>query len=127
MKKYSLSEDDFIEEDNLKNALENKVIEEECECVEEIYVEANNDENVIEAEINNKDIIEDVKSELKKFRLAMAKANKVPPYYIFNDATLEEIVDKNPRCLEDLIKIRGFGKVKVERYGENIIEIIEGR
>ncbi|MGL4572043.1 MAG: NERD domain-containing protein [Clostridium sp.] len=127
MKKYSLSEEDFIEGENLKNSLENKVIEEKSECVEDIYVQAINIENDIEDEVNNKDIIEDVKSELKKFRLAMAKANKVPPYYIFNDATLDEIMDKSPRCLEDLMKIRGFGKVKVERYGENIIEIIEGR
>ena len=47
-----------------------------------------------------------------------------PFYYIFNDETLEDILNKMPKTKEELLKVRGFGKVKVNKYGEEIIGVL---
>lgn len=56
----------------------------------------------------------------------MARVEKVSPYFIYNNATLEEIIKLNPKNKKELIKIRGFGPVKVEKYGDSIIDIMNG-
>lgn len=61
--------------------------------------------------------------ELKNIRLKLAKKENLPAYYIFNDETLNDILLKMPKCKEELLKVKGFGKVKVEKYGEYIIDI----
>ena len=125
MKKYSLTEDDFKEDYNNECLIE-KEIEKDIEELKEIDNKITNniiDEKDSNETFNNEDI-ENIRKQLKKFRLEISKINGIPPYYVFNDSTLEEILEKMPKCNEDLIKVRGFGKVKVEKYGENIIEIV---
>lgn len=103
-----------------------KEIEKDIEELKEIDNKITNniiDEKDSNETFNNEDI-ENIRKQLKKFRLEISKINGIPPYYVFNDSTLEEILEKMPKCNEDLIKVRGFGKVKVEKYGENIIEIV---
>ena len=51
---------------------------------------------------------------------------KIKPYYIFNDAQMEDIIAKNPQTKEELLQISGFGNVKVEKYGEEIVGILKG-
>lgn len=36
----------------------------------------------------------------------------------------DNLVSKKPTTKEELIKIQGFGQVKVEKYGEDILEVI---
>lgn len=38
---------------------------------------------------------------------------------------MQDVVDSLPRTKEELQKISGFGKVKVEKYGEEILGILE--
>ena len=63
--------------------------------------------------------------ELKKFRLIKAKEKKIPPYCIFHDKTLYEIIDKKPIILSELKRIYGIGNKTIEQYGEEIIKIIK--
>lgn len=65
-----------------------------------------------------------IKSELKKYRLQKSKELKYKPYFIFNDATLEEILTLMPTSPNDLKKISGFADKKIEMYGTDIIKII---
>lgn len=65
-----------------------------------------------------------IKSELKKYRLQKSKELKYKPYFIFNDATLEEILTLMPSSPNDLKKISGFADKKIEMYGTDIIKII---
>ena len=44
---------------------------------------------------------------------------------IFNDQTLEELINKIPLNLEELKLINGFGDYKINKYGNDIIEIIK--
>lgn len=66
---------------------------------------------------------EELQIELKKFRLETSRAEGVKPYYIFTDAQMQDLIEKYPQNPEELLKVNGFGKVKVEKYGEKIIEI----
>ena len=60
---------------------------------------------------------------LRNWRLATARAHGVPAYVIFHDATLENIATVQPRTLDDLRGIGGVGVRKLERYGEELLEI----
>ncbi len=61
---------------------------------------------------------------LKQWRTTMAKGAKVPAYVIFADATLEAIAAAQPRRRADLLAVNGIGPVKVERYGEVLLQLI---
>lgn len=61
---------------------------------------------------------------LKIWRKERANREAIKPYIIFSDATLIEIVNKLPKNNEELFDIRGVGEKKVERYGEEILKII---
>lgn len=62
--------------------------------------------------------------ELKKFRLDLSRAEGVKPYYIFTDAQMKDLMDKKPETKEQLLQVCGFGKAKVEKYGEQILKIL---
>lgn len=66
---------------------------------------------------------EELQNELKEWRTKKAKANHVPPYVIFNDKTLQELSSKIPTKLEQLPPIQGLGKVKIDRFGRELIDI----
>ena len=80
------------------------------------------EENTFESiAINNDDhLIES----LKKYRMNKAQEKNLPPYYIFNDITLNEIVAYKPTTIEELLSIKGFGPKKCDWYGEDILDII---
>jgi len=64
---------------------------------------------------------------LKTYRLSLAKEQRVPPYVIFHDSTLIEMVDIKPKNLNEMQEISGVGKNKLERYGNAFLEIINNR
>lgn len=68
--------------------------------------------------------VEQVKKALKSYRTAIATRDKIPPYYVFNNEELDRIIEAMPKTKEELIKVRGFGPVKVDKYGEDILKII---
>ena len=63
---------------------------------------------------------------LRAQRLALAKAQGVPPYVIFHDSTLMEMATTRPRSLEDFAGLGGVGQAKLERYGEAFLAVIAG-
>lgn len=68
---------------------------------------------------------EELVKRLKAFRLEQSRKEKIKPYYIFNDAQMEDIIAKNPQTKEELLQVSGFGNVKVEKYGEEIVGILK--
>ncbi|WP_434351274.1 HRDC domain-containing protein [Trichococcus flocculiformis] len=62
---------------------------------------------------------------LKQYRYETSKAEGVKAYYIFNNAQLEALIVAMPRSLDELRKISGFGEVKCEKYGEEILRIVD--
>ena len=61
---------------------------------------------------------------LKTYRTTKASLNNVPAYCIFTNDEMGRIVDVIPKDKQQLISIKGFGEVKFEKYGEDIIDII---
>jgi superfamily II DNA helicase RecQ len=64
-------------------------------------------------------------SVLKAWRLEQARTDKVPAFVVFNDRTLEELSSERPRTVAELLAIGGIGPAKVDRYGDQILAIIE--
>ncbi|MGI8983591.1 MAG: ATP-dependent helicase [Acidimicrobiales bacterium] len=62
---------------------------------------------------------------LKEWRTAIARRDKVPPYVVMNDAHLKGIADRRPTTLGELAACAGIGPLKLERYGEDILGVLE--
>jgi DNA helicase-2/ATP-dependent DNA helicase PcrA len=58
---------------------------------------------------------------LREWRLERAKADEVPAYVVFHNATLAEIAERQPRTLAELARVPGVGPAKLERYGEDVL------
>jgi ATP-dependent DNA helicase UvrD/PcrA len=58
---------------------------------------------------------------LREWRLERAKADEVPAYVVFHNATLAEIAERKPRTLAELASVPGVGPAKLERYGEGVL------
>ena len=63
---------------------------------------------------------------LRTLRTDLARDQGVPPYVIFSDATLLEMVAAAPRTRDEMAGISGVGQHKLERYGDAFIQAIEG-
>ena len=50
----------------------------------------------------------------------------MPPYVIFHDATLRAIAAAAPSTLDGLSQISGVGATKLERYGQQILDVLAG-
>ncbi|MEF2229425.1 MAG: DNA helicase RecQ [Pseudodesulfovibrio sp.] len=59
---------------------------------------------------------------LRERRLAVAAEQGVPPYAIFPDRTLLELVRYRPRDLEEFGCMTGVGQVKLDRFGPLFLE-----
>jgi len=62
---------------------------------------------------------------LKAKRLELAREQGVPPYVIFHDSTLLEILNQKPQTLNEMGRISGIGKAKLEKYGDAFLEVLE--
>jgi len=61
---------------------------------------------------------------LRACRRRLADAQGVPPYVIFHDATLREMVYTAPASREALADVSGVGVAKLERYGDEFLAVI---
>ena len=62
--------------------------------------------------------------ELRECRKYLAEEYNVPPYVIFHDATLKEMIDSLPQSASEFLRIGGGGDSKLEKYGADFLEII---
>jgi DNA helicase-2/ATP-dependent DNA helicase PcrA len=63
---------------------------------------------------------------LRAWRLATATAEKVPAYVVFTDATLQLVAEHLPRTEPELLKISGIGRAKLDKYGDDLLEVLAG-
>lgn len=62
---------------------------------------------------------------LREYRLSVSKLEGVLPYMILSSNTLKEISGRYPLDEEQLKDIGGIGPVKINKYGEDIINIVK--
>lgn len=58
---------------------------------------------------------------LRDWRSQRSKKEGVPPYILFTNQQLADIVKKRPQSLAELTQIDGIGKAKAQKYGEEIL------
>ncbi|MEO6684069.1 MAG: helix-turn-helix domain-containing protein, partial [Ginsengibacter sp.] len=62
---------------------------------------------------------------LKRWRDLIVEENSVPIFMVASHASLKEIAQYLPITKKDLMKINGFGKAKVEKYGDDILDTVQ--
>ena len=68
----------------------------------------------------NKELFE----RLHKLRDTIAKKNNINHYQIFSQKALYKLCESLPTTSKELLSIKGFGKVRVKKYGEAILKVI---
>ena len=68
---------------------------------------------------------EELLAMLRDLRKRVAKEKQIPPYVIFQDASLEAMATVYPITLEELKNIPGVGEGKARRYGTAFCQLIE--
>lgn len=61
---------------------------------------------------------------LRKLRLRLAKEEGMPPYIVFSDKTLVDMVNKCPKTIDEFLDVSGVGQAKAEKYGDEFIGAI---
>jgi ATP-dependent DNA helicase RecQ len=64
---------------------------------------------------------------LRTLRKRLADEAGMPPYIIFNDASLWDMAQRQPTTLEEFSTIVGVGQAKLTRYGGQFVELIQQR
>ena len=62
---------------------------------------------------------------LRAWRAERARTDGVPAFVVAHDATLAAIADARPRSLAALRRVKGMGPQKLERYGAQILAVVE--
>ncbi len=63
---------------------------------------------------------------LKAWRLDYARSQDMPAFIIFSNRTLEDLARKLPRTLTELETIYGLGPQRIETFGKELLEVLEG-
>jgi ATP-dependent DNA helicase RecQ len=61
---------------------------------------------------------------LRETRRVLAAEAGIPAYLVFHDSTLREIASVRPTSLEELARVNGVGRTKLERYGDAMIAAV---
>jgi hypothetical protein len=118
--KYGLTEEDFTGSIDLKVEEVIKVTEVKNEMISDVKSE----KQIENKEHFQEENYDDMYEKLKKYRYEKALEESVKAYCIFTNNTLEELIKVRPKNVEEILKVQGFGKIKADKYGEDIIRII---
>ena len=67
---------------------------------------------------------EELMEALRELRKRFATEQGVPPYVVFHDATLFEMIEMRPTTLADLLDISGIGQSKLQKYGQAFLDLL---
>lgn len=86
--------------------------------------------HILQKETSKAPVVSEEKAEntlferLRQLRLKLAKEEEIPPYLVFNDATLKEMERHRPMTDEEFMQINGVGRQKLQNYGYSFIKEI---
>lgn len=61
---------------------------------------------------------------LRKLRREIADSEGKPPFMIFSDAALHDMIAIMPKTLDEMLNVSGVGQLKLERYGKSFLNIL---
>ncbi|WP_237306867.1 ATP-dependent DNA helicase RecQ [Vespertiliibacter pulmonis] len=67
----------------------------------------------------------DLFARLRFLRKQIADKENIPPYVVFNDATLQEMAEFLPESNSEMLSINGVGERKLERFGPAFLTLIQ--
>ena len=67
----------------------------------------------------------DLFARLRFLRKQIADKENIPPYIVFNDETLQEMAQYMPTNNIEMLQINGVGSIKLERFGQPFIKLIQ--
>jgi len=70
------------------------------------------------------DVDEELVTRLRSWRLERSQEDAVPAYVVLHDATLRELAALRPRTRDELAGVKGFGPVKLDRYGDDLLAVL---
>ncbi|MGL6128770.1 HRDC domain-containing protein [Chryseobacterium artocarpi] len=125
--------DDFLEGNEIIK-VETAFVNDECYWSVILYFEEKKLKNTVkepktikysaESDTLNYDE-EQILNALKLWRSEKAREQNLPTYFIASNKELVSVAKYKPAKKEELLEIKGFGKHKIENYGEEILEILE--
>ena len=68
---------------------------------------------------------EELFERLREWRKERAGLESVPAFVVFTDATLQLIAEHKPTTPEALLRISGIGRSKVEKYGDDVLTLVD--
>ena len=95
----------------------------ECQLEDRSSAKRKNAKKLIKVEGGTPTVNEELRDRLQEWRTERFKADNVPAYQIMLQSTLLEIAALIPKTLDELMSIKGFGKVKCQKYGDQILKI----
>ncbi len=72
-------------------------------------------------EIEDEELMED----LKAVRRELAESQDIPPYMVFHDATLLEMIALRPANDAQLLEVSGVGQAKLQQYGAAFLQVLK--
>jgi DNA helicase-2/ATP-dependent DNA helicase PcrA len=67
---------------------------------------------------------EELFERLRAWRLERAAEESVPAYVVFTDATLQLIAEHRPTTPQQLLRINGIGRSKLDKYGDDVLALL---
>jgi superfamily II DNA helicase RecQ len=67
---------------------------------------------------------EKIYAALREWRNEQAARDGLPPYMIAHNDSLMTMAKIKPKSREELVQIKGFGEKRAEKYGEELLQII---
>ncbi|MBT3784735.1 DNA helicase RecQ [bacterium] len=70
---------------------------------------------------------QDLAESVRTWRRQLADEMGIPAFRIFSDKTLYSLVEVHPRNRDELQEVFGFGKMRTEQHGEQILELLNSQ
>ncbi len=78
-------------------------------------------EEAVEEKLKSND---EIVNKLKDFRINQYRLEGIASYMILENKTIDQIAKIKPKNEEELLKIKGIGEKKLEKYGDKILKIV---
>ena len=69
----------------------------------------------------------DLSARLRDWRRERSRADGVPAYVVATNACLDEVCRRLPEDAEELAEVPGMGPARVERYGDDLLQLVRAR
>ncbi|MDC0612142.1 ATP-dependent DNA helicase RecQ [Vibrio sp.] len=75
--------------------------------------------------LSNKHYDKKLFAKLRKLRKTIADEEDIPPYVVFNDATLIDMAEILPTSYGEMLAVNGVGQRKLDKYADAFLDLIQ--